>query len=146
MVGSDAVHVDGLFGDATEEVAAADDDADLAAGAGGFGDLGRDCVDEDGVDTEATAGGQGFSGELEEDTLVHSGFKCTGCYVERFCRAGPSKTAARMASNQSSLVMNPRSSFRRLLWPSPRIPNDQCCQDNFDQAEKDIEVPAFLDR
>jgi hypothetical protein len=28
-------------------------------------------VDEDGVDAEACAGGEGFSGELEEDSFVH---------------------------------------------------------------------------
>jgi hypothetical protein len=63
--------VDGLLGDAAKEVAAADDNADLAAGKSGLGDLVGYCIDENGVDTEATAGGQGFSGKLEEDALVH---------------------------------------------------------------------------
>ena len=35
-------------------------------------------VDEDGVDAEAAAGGQGFSGELEEDSFVHSGLSVQG--------------------------------------------------------------------
>ncbi len=61
VIGGDAVHVDGLFGDAAEEVATADDDADLAAGAGGLGDFVGDCGDEDGIDTEAAAGGQCFT-------------------------------------------------------------------------------------
>jgi hypothetical protein len=68
VVGGDAVHVDGLLGDAAEEVAAADDDADLAAEGVDGGDLGgyfvmkmRRC--------RSRACGQGFSGELEEDAL-----------------------------------------------------------------------------
>jgi hypothetical protein len=28
-------------------------------------------VDKDGIDTEAFAGGQGFAGDLEEDSFVH---------------------------------------------------------------------------
>ncbi len=71
VVGGDAVHVDGLLGDAAEEVATADDDADLAAEGVDGGDLGGDFVDEDGVDAEAGARGEGFSGELEEDSFVH---------------------------------------------------------------------------
>jgi hypothetical protein len=35
------------------------------------GDLGGYFVDEDCVDAEAGAGGEGFSGELEEDAFVH---------------------------------------------------------------------------
>jgi hypothetical protein len=56
--------MDRLFGDAAKEVATADDNADLATGAGGLGDLVGDCADEQGVDTKTTAGGQGFSGKL----------------------------------------------------------------------------------
>jgi len=62
VVGCDAIHVDGLLGHPAKEVTAADDDADLAAGAGCFGDFMGNCVDEQGVDTETTACGQGFSG------------------------------------------------------------------------------------
>jgi len=72
VVGSDAVHVDGLLGDAAEEVAAANDDGDLAAGGSDFSDLMSDCVDKDGIDTEATACGQGFSGDLEKNAFVHA--------------------------------------------------------------------------
>jgi len=78
MVGGDAVHVDGLLGDAAEEVAAADDDGDLATGTGDLGNLIGDRADEDGIDAEAAARGQGFSRELEEYTLIHSCSQCTG--------------------------------------------------------------------
>jgi len=71
VVGSDTVHVDGLLGDATEEVTTADDDADLATEGVYGGDFGSDFVDEDGVDAEAFARGQGFAGDLEEDSFVH---------------------------------------------------------------------------
>jgi hypothetical protein len=54
--------VDGLLGDAAKEVAAANDDANLTAGAGCFGDFMGHCVDEQSVDTETPASGQGFSG------------------------------------------------------------------------------------
>jgi len=64
VVGGDAIHVDCLLGDATEEVATADDDANLAAGSGSLSDFVGDCADEQGVDTETTASGQGFSREL----------------------------------------------------------------------------------
>jgi len=72
VIGGDAVHVDGLFGDAAEEVSSADNDGDLTAATGYLSDLVCDCVDEDCINTETTACGQGFSGELEEDTLVHT--------------------------------------------------------------------------
>ncbi len=71
VVCSDAVHVDGLLGDSAEEVAASDDDADLAAEGVDGGYLCCDLVDEDGVDAETGACGEGFSGELEEDSFVH---------------------------------------------------------------------------
>jgi hypothetical protein len=61
MVGGDAVHVDGLLGDAAEEVASADDDADLAAEGMNRGNFCGYFVDEDGVDAETFACGQGFS-------------------------------------------------------------------------------------
>jgi hypothetical protein len=71
MVGSDAVHVDGLLGHAAEEVASADDDADLAAKGVSGCDLFGYFVNKDCIDAEAAARSQGFSGELEEDSLVH---------------------------------------------------------------------------
>src|ERR1039458_7394498 len=71
VVGRDAVHVDGLLGDAAKEVSASDDDADLAAECVDGGQFGGYFVNEDGVDAEARACGQGFSGKLEEDSLVH---------------------------------------------------------------------------
>jgi hypothetical protein len=75
MVGGDAIHINGLLGYATEKVASADDDADLAAQSVNGCDLFGYFVDEDGVDAEAAARGKGFSGELEEDSLVHVSFK-----------------------------------------------------------------------
>src|SRR5260370_42067186 len=65
------MHVGGLLGDAAEEVASSDNDADLAAKCVDGGDFGGDFVDEDGVDAEALARGQGFSRDLEEDSFVH---------------------------------------------------------------------------
>jgi hypothetical protein len=79
VVGRYAIHVDGLFGDAAKEVATANDNADLAAGARRLGDFIGDCADEQSVDTEATASSQGFSGELEEDAFIHGHDQCTGC-------------------------------------------------------------------
>jgi hypothetical protein len=74
MVGGDAVHVDGLLGDAAEEVASSDDDADLAAKGVNGGYLGGYFVNEDGINTEAAACSQGFSRDLEEDSFVHVSF------------------------------------------------------------------------
>ena len=71
VVGGDAVHVDGLLGDAAEEVSSADDDADLAAEGVDGGDLCGYFVNENGVDAETFACSQGFSGEFEEDSFVH---------------------------------------------------------------------------
>src|SRR5208283_3596851 len=67
VVCGDAVHVDGLLGDAAEEVAASNDDSDLASEGVDSGDLGGHLVNEDSVDAEARTCGEGFSGELEED-------------------------------------------------------------------------------
>ena len=50
---------------------AADDDGDLAAERVRVGDLFGDFMDEDGVDAEAGAGRKGFSGDFQEDSLVH---------------------------------------------------------------------------
>ena len=61
VVGGDAVHVDGLLGDAAEEVSSAYDDSDLDAEGVDVGDFFCDLVDEDGVDAEAGACGQGFA-------------------------------------------------------------------------------------
>ncbi len=64
VVGGDAVHMDGLFGDAAKEVAAANNDADLAAGACCIRDLVGDCIDKYRIYTKTAASGQSFSGEL----------------------------------------------------------------------------------
>ena len=71
MIGGDAVHVDGLLGDAAKEVPASNDDADLASQSVDSGDLGGYFVNEDGVDAETRACSEGFSGQLEEDSFVH---------------------------------------------------------------------------
>ena len=55
VVGRDAVHVAGGGGHAAEEVAAADHQADLHAGARDFGDLGGQGVDLFGIDAETCA-------------------------------------------------------------------------------------------
>jgi hypothetical protein len=61
VIGGDAIHVDRLLGDSAKEVTSSDDDSDLASesvsGCNFFGYF----VDENGVDTEAPAGGQRFS-------------------------------------------------------------------------------------
>ena len=75
MIGGYAIHVDGLLGDAAEEVASADDDGDLAAEGVDVGDLFGYFVDEDCVDAEAGTCGQSFARELEEDSFVHVRFK-----------------------------------------------------------------------
>ena len=61
VVGGDAVHVDGLLGDAAEEVASADDDGYFAAEGVNGGDFSGNFVDEDGINAETLACGQGFS-------------------------------------------------------------------------------------
>jgi hypothetical protein len=72
MVGCNAVHVNGLLGDAAEEVATADDNGNLAPRARDLRDLSGDLVDKNGVDTEPPASGQGFARDLEKHALVHS--------------------------------------------------------------------------
>jgi len=72
VVCRDAVHVDGLLGDAAKEIASANDDSDLATGTGHFGNFVGDCADEDSINTETSACGQGFSGQLKKNALVHA--------------------------------------------------------------------------
>lgn len=55
--------------DAAEEVAAADDDADLDALARGVGDIGRERRQRDAVEAVSDRAGQGFTGELHENAL-----------------------------------------------------------------------------
>jgi hypothetical protein len=71
VVGGNPVHVDRLLGDSAKEVASADDDADLAAERVDGGDFCGNFMDEDSIDAEALARGQGFSRDLEEDSFVH---------------------------------------------------------------------------
>lgn len=61
VVGGDAVHVDGLLGDTSEEVSSAYDDAYFAAEGVNGGDFCGYFVDKDGVDAKALACGQGFA-------------------------------------------------------------------------------------
>ena len=65
MIGGDAVHVDGLLRNAAEEVATADDDADLAAGTRDLCNLLGNRVDKDRINAESAACCQSFSRELE---------------------------------------------------------------------------------
>jgi hypothetical protein len=61
VVGGDSIHVDGLLGDSAEEVSASDDDGYLAAeGVNGCEFFGY-FVDENGVDSEASASSQSFA-------------------------------------------------------------------------------------
>jgi hypothetical protein len=114
VICSDAVHVDGLLGDAAEEVSASDDDADLAAEGVDGGDLRGYFMDEDGVDTEAAAGGQGFTGELEEDSFVHvrvkyrMGFGGHGMVTKEMWRDGRirrGRRADRIPNEPSRILM-----------------------------------------
>ena len=61
MIGRHAVHAHGLFRDSPEEVAAAHDDPDLAAGVRDLGDFLRNRLDEHSIDAEAPACSQGFT-------------------------------------------------------------------------------------
>ncbi len=70
MIGRDAIHVLGLFGDSAEEVSAADDDTDLDSEAMHIGDLSRDLVHASVVDAKAFVGRESFAGKLEQDALV----------------------------------------------------------------------------
>jgi hypothetical protein len=61
VIGGDAVHVDGLLGDSAEEVSPSDDDCNLAAeGVNGCEFFGY-FVDENSVDSEASACGQSLA-------------------------------------------------------------------------------------
>jgi hypothetical protein len=61
VIGGDAIHVDGLLGDAAEEVSSADDDGDLAAEGVNVGNFFGYFVDEDGVNAETRTCGQSFA-------------------------------------------------------------------------------------
>jgi hypothetical protein len=61
VISGDAIHVDGLLGDSAEEVPSSDDDSDLASERVNGCEFFRYFVDENGVDTEATACGQSFA-------------------------------------------------------------------------------------
>jgi hypothetical protein len=61
VVGGDAVHIDCLLGDATEEVSATNDDAYLAAKGVNCGYFGGYFVDEDGVNAKTLTCGQSFA-------------------------------------------------------------------------------------
>src|ERR1700722_11854707 len=71
VVCGDAVHVDGLLGYSAKEVAASDDDANLAAESVNGCNLLGYFVDKDCVDAKTAACGQCFARELEEDSFVH---------------------------------------------------------------------------
>ncbi len=57
-------------GEAAEDVAAADDDGDLAAGRDCFGDVASETLGDGHVDAEIAFAHQGFAGELEQQPPV----------------------------------------------------------------------------
>ena len=70
VIGGDAVHLLGLFGDAAKEVAAADYDGDLDPGPVDLTDFSRDFVHPLVVDSKALPGGQCLAGELQQNAFV----------------------------------------------------------------------------
>ena len=69
MIGGDAVHFFGLFGDAAKEIAAAHHDGDLDAEIVDVGEFRGDFVDASGIDAETLAGGQSFAGDFEQNAF-----------------------------------------------------------------------------
>jgi hypothetical protein len=61
VISGDAVHINGLLGDATEEVSSTNDDADLAAEGVNGGYFGGYFVDEYGIDAKTLTCGQSFA-------------------------------------------------------------------------------------
>jgi hypothetical protein len=61
VVGGDSIHVDCLLGDATEEIASANDDANLAAQRVNLGYLFGYFVNEYSVDAKTLTCSQGFA-------------------------------------------------------------------------------------
>jgi hypothetical protein len=61
VVCCDAIHVDGLLSDSAKEVSSSDDDSDLAAECMNGGEFFGYFVDENGVDSEASACCQSFA-------------------------------------------------------------------------------------
>ena len=72
VVGADAVHLLGLLGDAAEEVASADDDADLDAQRVDIDDFAGDFGDLAGIEAEAARAGQYLTRKLENDPFIHA--------------------------------------------------------------------------
>jgi hypothetical protein len=61
VIGGNAIHVDGLLGDSAEEVSSTDDDGYLAAKGVNGCELFGYFMDENGVDSEASACSQSFA-------------------------------------------------------------------------------------
>jgi hypothetical protein len=61
VIGGDAIHVDGLLGDSAEEVSSTDDDSYLATKGVSGCEFFCYFVDENGVDSKASACGQSFA-------------------------------------------------------------------------------------
>ena len=83
IVGRRTVHIVGLRGNAAEDVAAADDDADLYAEFDDFFYLADNLHDGFAVDTEGIIAHQGFAGQFQQDSFVfglrgHAGFLSAG--------------------------------------------------------------------
>jgi hypothetical protein len=71
MVGGNTVHVDRLLRNAAKEIAASDNNPNLAAKRMYPCYLLSNLVDKNGVNAETSACGQGFAGELKQDSFVH---------------------------------------------------------------------------
>jgi hypothetical protein len=61
VIGGDAIHIDGLLGNAAKEISSTDDDSDLTAECVNGGEFFGYFVDENGVDSKASACGQSFA-------------------------------------------------------------------------------------
>ena len=79
MVGGDAIHVAGLIGQATEEVAAADHHGDLRAQGVDILQFGGNLVNAVGIHSEALTGGEGFAGKLKQDAMEDRSHKYGSC-------------------------------------------------------------------
>ena len=70
VIGGDAVHGLGLLGDTAKEVSAAHHDGDFYAELTHFGDLSRDLVYPNVIDTKALARSQRFARKLQQNSFV----------------------------------------------------------------------------
>ena len=78
VVARRAVHALRARGDSTEDIASADDDADLDAEAADFRDVGGDARGDGGIDAELLLAHQRLPGQFQQDALVHGGRRHVG--------------------------------------------------------------------